>query len=116
MASWSKLLVTSMHRIPSCRGPHKKKPLRQRRRGRFFSSQLTVLAADVRADDVAEALPCVALEAHQLQLRQRSEIGGAGVNLDAGQQAAEFEILDAGGLLHDVFAGEVVAALLQHVN
>src|SRR5882672_11445854 len=112
----SKLFVTSVHRIPPCPGAHKKKPLRQSRRGCFFSSQLTVLAADVGADDVAEALPGFALESHELQLRERSEIGGAGVNLDAGQQAAEFKVLDARGLLHDVFAGEIVAAVLQHVH
>src|ERR1700674_3863222 len=28
-------------RLPFCRDPHNKKPLRQRRRGCFFSSQLT---------------------------------------------------------------------------
>ena len=38
---------------------------------------------------------------------------GAGVDLDARQQAAEFEVLQVGGLLHDVLAGQVVAACLS---
>src|SRR5882672_4707778 len=73
-------------------------------------------AADIGADDLAKAFPGLALELHELQLRERSEIGGAGVRLDAGQQTAEFKVLDARGLLHDVFTGEVVAAVLQHVD
>src|SRR5262249_1647640 len=73
-------------------------------------------AADVAAHDIAEQLPGLALEAHQLKLRQRREIGGAGVDLDAREEAAQLEILDAGGLLHDVRAAEVVAAGLQDMH
>src|ERR1019366_3977446 len=77
---------------------------------------LIQLAADVAADDIAEQLPPLALEALQLKLADRGEDGRRGVDLDAGQQDFGAEILEACGLLHDVFAGEVVAALLQHLN
>src|SRR5262245_39663557 len=74
------------------------------------------LAADVAVHDLAEQLPGFALELLQLDLRDRSEVGRAGVDLDARQQAAEFEILDAGRLLHDVLTRQVVAACLEDVN
>src|SRR3954452_19241077 len=70
-------------------------------------------AADVAADDLTEQVPLVALELHQLKLRDRSEVGRAGVDLDAGQQAAELQILDVGRLLHDVLSREIVTARLQ---
>src|ERR1035441_6479079 len=73
-------------------------------------------ASDVGADDVAEQLPFLALELHQLKLAERGKIGRAGIDLDAGQQDLGPEILEICRLLHDVFAGEVVAALLQHLN
>src|SRR5215472_13417824 len=43
-------------------------------------------AADVAGNDVAEQLPLLALEPHQLKLADRSEIGGPGVDVDPGQQ------------------------------
>src|SRR5664279_5319510 len=85
----------------------KKKPLRQGRRGCFFSSQsgwptgkAEWLTADVAVEDFAEQLPGLALEPLQLNLRDRGKIGCRGIDLDAGQQAPEFEVLDAGRLLH----------------
>src|SRR5271170_5816748 len=57
-------------------------------------------AADVAVDDVAEQIPLLALELLQRKLGERCEVGGTGIDLDARQQAAEFEILDAGRLLH----------------
>ena len=56
--------------------------------GQVFESQL---AADVAAHDLAEQLPGFALELLQLDLRDRREVGRRGVDLDARQQAAEFE-------------------------
>src|ERR1019366_2667689 len=44
------------------------------------------VGGDVAADDVTEQFPVLALEPHHLQLRQRREIGGRGVDLDAWQQ------------------------------
>src|ERR1700730_6496213 len=95
----------------------KKKPLHRGRRGCFFSSQIgptgwsnEASAADVGVDDVAEAFPGLALEPHELNRGDRRKVGGAGVDLDAGQQAAEFQVFDAGRLLHDVLAREIVAA------
>src|SRR5258708_26941499 len=74
------------------------------------------LAPDVAVDDVAEALPGLALEFHELNRGDRSEVSGAGIDLDARKQAAELKSLDAGRLLHDVLAREIVAAGLQHMH
>src|ERR1700688_1142650 len=41
-------------------------------------------AADVTADDVAEQIPFLALEFLQLELGDRGEVSGAGIDLDAG--------------------------------
>src|SRR5260370_40626886 len=99
----------------------KKKPLRQGRRGCFFSSHSAAVgraggasAADIGADDVAEPLPGFALKPHELQLRKRGKVAGAGVDLDARQQAAQLKPFYAGRLLHDVLAREIVATLLQY--
>src|SRR3981189_33525 len=59
-------------------------------------------APDVGADDVAEQLPLVALELHQLQLADRSEIVRAGVDLDARQQHFGTKVLQVRGLLHNI--------------
>src|SRR6266403_5386627 len=40
------------------------------------------LAPDVAADDVAEALPGLALEFHELHRGDRREVSGAGIDLD----------------------------------
>jgi hypothetical protein len=44
------------------------------------------------------------------------KIGLAGIDRDAGQQHRQLEMLQAGRLLHHVFAGQLIAALLQHLN
>lgn len=49
------------------------------------SSESARSAADLAGDDVTEQLPLLALEAHELQLVDRGEIGRRGVDRDAGQ-------------------------------
>jgi hypothetical protein len=71
----------------------KTKPLRRGRRGiKFFLRRSRLAgeysAAGLAADDVAEPGPGVALEFLELQLFDRREIGSAGGDLDARQQAA----------------------------
>src|ERR1700730_5241640 len=75
-----------------------------------------ILAADVAGDDVAEQLPLLALEPLQLKLADRGEISRAGVDHHARQQHFGAEILEVCRLFHDVFASQIVAALLQHLN
>src|SRR4029079_12984093 len=58
------------------------------------------LAAHAAREDFAEALPGIALELHQLHLRDRREVGRRRVNLDTRQQTIELEPLNAGPLLH----------------
>jgi hypothetical protein len=59
---------------------------------------LMTSAPHIRADHVPEQLPLLALEALQLQLADRGEVGGAGVELHAGQQRVGLEVLEAGDL------------------
>src|SRR6266404_3376137 len=73
------------------------------------------LAPDVAVDDVTEALPGLALESLKLNRGDRGKVSGAGIDLDARKQKAELKSLDAGRLLHDVRAREIVAAGLQHM-
>ena len=54
-------------------------------------------------------------ELHQLQLLIGAKSVALVLILMPGS-STRFEILEVGGLLHDVFAGEIVAALLQHLN
>src|SRR5215213_2358658 len=111
--SWS-----GTNSIPSGDGQSRKSPCDTSRRGYFFSSPAgwRRSAADVAADHVAEQIPLVALELHQLKLRDRSEIGSAGVDFNARQQTAELKILDARRLLHNVFSCEIVTTGLQHMH
>ena len=74
------------------------------------------LVADLAGDHVAEQLPGLAVEPHQLHLLDREVVVGAGVDLDAGQHQVGVEVLQAGRLLHHVLTGEIVAALLQHLH
>jgi hypothetical protein len=46
----------------------------------------------------------------------RREIARARGNRDPGQTHPRVEILEGGSLLHDVFAAQVVAALLEHLD
>src|SRR6185369_8175231 len=71
------------------------------------------LVAEFAADDIAEQFPLLALEPHHLKLLDWGKIGGTGVDLDAREQGVGCKVLQAGGLFHDVFAGEIVAA---HLN
>ena len=45
--------------------------------------------AGLAADDVAEQVPVVALEAHHLKLLDRGEIVGRGVNLEPGNSVSD---------------------------
>jgi hypothetical protein len=55
-------------------------------------------------------LPALAVEGSQLHLADRVVVVGPCVNFDAGQQHRQFEVLEVGGLAHDVFARQVVLA------
>jgi hypothetical protein len=65
------------------------------------------------ASGAAEGKPGFSVEANQKQLLDRLLVGGSGFDIDAGAEHAEFEI-EAGGLLHHVCAGEIVATIFQH--
>src|SRR5258707_3630630 len=64
----------------------------------------------------ADGFPAFAVEPLDLHLLDRIEVRRAGVDLDAGQQHGKLEILQICCLLHHVLAGEVVAALLEHLR
>ena len=61
------------------------------------------LITHLGANDVSEQMPGFALKLLQSELLDRSKVGRARLDRDAGQQAAQFQALDAGRLLHDVF-------------
>src|ERR1700712_3175718 len=71
-------LATAASKIARSRG----------RRSVMISPRAIGSVAEFAADDVAEQLPAVALELHQLQLFDRLEIVGTGGQRDARQQAA----------------------------
>src|SRR3954452_7515333 len=71
------------------------------------------LSGRLALQHLAEQLEVLAREAGQLHLADRMEVGRAGVDLDTRQQPRNFHVMQVGGLLHDVAAGEVGAALLQ---
>ena len=97
---------------------------------RFPSAQAMGLSATARAhwkprgacdfgsahQQVAEQLPALAVEFCELHLPDRAEIGRRRVDLHARQHHRQLEILDVGRLPHDVLAGEIVAALLEHLH
>src|SRR5215470_7737784 len=73
-------------------------------------------STDRAGQDRTEWNVALAVEAPHLGLSDRREIGRAGIDRDAGQQHRQFEMLQAGRLLHHVFAGQLIAALLQYLN
>src|SRR5258708_12660002 len=71
---------------------------------RYIRGALTAAsAADIGADDVAEQVPLLAVEFHQLKLADRREIIRAGVDLDAAHHDFGPELLPPPRLIHDVF-------------
>src|ERR1700739_112113 len=102
--------------IRSARGVNKKPPRMLSRRLLCYSRSATSLRGDVAGNDVTEQFPLLTLEALHLQLGDRGGVGGRGVDLDAGQQRVRRKVLQARRLLHDVGAGEVVAAHFQHLG
>src|SRR5258708_22616646 len=67
-------------------------------------------------NDRPEQLPALAVELHHLQLLVDAIVGRRGVADDTGQRQIKLNVLQAGGLLQDVVAGEIVAALLQDLD
>src|SRR6266571_5255261 len=75
-----------------------------------------LLARSLGRDHLSERLKALALETLHFHRLDRIEIGGAGVDLDALDYHRQLETLNTCSLLHDVGAGQVVAALLQDVH
>jgi hypothetical protein len=57
----------------------------------MFVNGMAGSPADARTEDVAEPLPGLSLEPHQLHLRNGGKVGGGGADLDARQEAIQFE-------------------------
>src|SRR5262249_8982584 len=74
------------------------------------------VVADFAGDDVAEQMPRLAVELHQLHLLDRKEVVRTGVDLDARQHHVAGEILEICRLLHDVFARQIIAALPEQMD
>ena len=67
-------------------------------------------------ENLAEADPARAVEAHELHLFDRKVIGRTGGHADSRKQHRQFRLIEAGRLPQHVLAREVVAALAQHVH
>src|SRR5262245_20795683 len=67
-------------------------------------------------EDRAEQFPAFAVELHHLQLLVDAIIVRRGIGEDAGQRQIEHDVFEAGGLLHDVLAGQIVAADVWYLN
>src|SRR6478736_5173675 len=67
-------------------------------------------------DDVADRLPGIAVELHQAQLLDGTEIRRPGVDGDARQRHRALVVPQRRRLPHDVLAREVVAALAQDLE
>src|SRR6266403_3846912 len=102
------------------RSPSRKSPLRRGRRGPSLVEQgwepLRTSVAEFAADDVPEQFPFLALEPHHLKLLDRGEVGRRGADRHAGQQGVGRKLLQARRLLHDVFAGQIIAAHLKNLH
>ena len=83
---------------------------------RRFIRSPHALFADLATDDIAEQFPTLALEFPELKLLDRSEVTCAGVDRDVWQEPFQLQTLDARGLLHDIRAGKIVAALFENMN
>src|SRR5262252_11015798 len=79
-------------------------------------SRLCPGSTDRTGQDRTEWNVTLAIEAPHLGLPDRREIGRAGIDRDAGQQHRQFEMLQVSRLLHHILAGQLVAALLEHLN
>src|SRR6185312_8871027 len=74
------------------------------------------LRPNFSGDHGPEQFSMLPAESRHLHLLDREIIGRARVDFDAWQQQSRFEVLEVGGLSHDVFAGEFIAALLEHLD
>src|SRR6185437_8199960 len=78
-----------------------------------------LLLAPVRKggfEHIADRLPATAVELDEAHLLDRSKIPATGTYLDIGQQEGRLVILKRRRLLHDTLAGQVVAALPEHLR
>src|SRR5215471_2414053 len=76
--------------------------------------RLGLIAGAFMGNDVAKELPGLSLEASKPHRLKRIVVRRACIHFDAVNNHRQLDILEAGRLLHDVSAYEVVAALLQH--
>src|SRR6476620_363405 len=67
-------------------------------------------------DHVPYRLPGAAIELNQSHLLDGAEILRTRVDFDAGQEDGGLVVLESFCLPHHVFAGEIVAALLEHLR
>src|SRR5215469_2918719 len=86
---------------------------------RHFGSRLrrreascSIASTDRAGQQITKQIPACAVESRHLHLFDRREIGRAGVGRDTWQEHRHGEIMQAPGLLHDVLAGQLIAALL----
>src|SRR6266480_5383474 len=75
----------------SARHPRAMAPILRAMNSRRFIRSPHALPADLAADDIAEQFPTLALEFPELKSLDRSEVGCAGVDRDAGQEPFQLQ-------------------------
>src|SRR4051812_17732449 len=95
-------LYPSYKKIGGPEGP----PIASFRRSFSMGSPRLARGAGV-LEDRAEHFPTLAVELHHLQLLVDTVVGRRGGDRDARQQQVELNVLQAGGLLQHVLAGQI---------
>src|SRR4030095_10153055 len=92
------------------------------RKGVTYLVATTVLRSIVherclpRVDDLSKSHPPNPVKAKHLHLFDGVIVGGARVQLDSWQQHRVRYVLETGGLAHEIFSCELVAAALQYFD
>src|SRR6202011_2795070 len=113
---WTPRQATSLFDQLVGKAPQAVAPMLSAMNSHRFIRSPRALFADLATDDIAEQFPTLALEFPELKLLDRSEVSCTRVDRDPGQQPFELQTLDARGLLHDIRAGKIVAALFENMN
>ena len=79
------------------------------------ANSVAACAVGLSRPPLLHIIPAGAVEALQLHVGHHAIIRRRGVDTAVRQQQAEVEIPQVRRLLHDVLAGEIVAALLQYL-
>src|SRR6266436_6306874 len=89
-----------------------------RDRGRAFSAAPWLILVASRSSgavqEIADHHELVVAKLDHIAVLDRTIVGGRCIELDAGHQERQRDVLEVRGLRHDVLAAQIVLALLEH--